>query len=91
MCYTKEKMVVKKNDGDWRTSDNSQGTATDNRAIEAQQTTSSDDYEKPSPQSQHKKSSKKARGQTGHKGHNMALDNPERIEHNLSATLCKLS
>lgn len=55
MCYTKEKMVVKKNDGDWRTSDNSQGTATDNRAIEAQQTTSSDDYEKPSPQSQHKK------------------------------------
>ena len=52
---------------------------------------SSDDYEKPSPQSQHTKSSKKARGQTGHKGHNMALDNPECIEHNLSATLCKLS
>ena len=41
---------------------------------------SSDGYEKPSPKSQRKKSGKKAGGQTGHKGHHMALEHPDRIE-----------
>ena len=41
---------------------------------------SSDGYEKPSPKSQRKKSGRKAGGQTGHKGHHMMLDNPDRVE-----------
>ena len=42
---------------------------------------STDGYEKPSPKSQRKKSGKKAGGQNGHKGHNMTLGKPDRIEH----------
>ena len=38
---------------------------------------SSDGYEKPAPKSLRKKSGKKAGGQKGHKGHHMALDNPD--------------
>ncbi len=41
---------------------------------------SSDGYEKPAPKSLHKKSCKKAGGQKGHKGHHIALDNPDRVE-----------
>ena len=41
---------------------------------------SSDGYEKPAPKSLRKKSGKKAGGQKGHKGHHMALDNPDRVE-----------
>ena len=41
---------------------------------------SSDGYEKPAPKSQRKMSGKKAGGQTGHKGHHMMLDAPDRIE-----------
>lgn len=41
---------------------------------------STDGYEKPSPKSQRKKSGKKAGGQDGHKGHNMVLEHPDRIE-----------
>lgn len=41
---------------------------------------SSDGYKKPSPKSQRKNSGRKAGGQTGHKGHHMMLDNPDRVE-----------
>ena len=41
---------------------------------------STDGYEKPAPKSLRKKSGKKAGGQTGHKGHSIVLDKPDRIE-----------
>ena len=41
---------------------------------------STDGYEKPSPKSQRKKSSKKAGGQIGHKGHHIDLGKPDRVE-----------
>lgn len=41
---------------------------------------STDRYEKPSRKSQRKKS-EKAGGQIGHKGHNMTLGKPDRIEY----------
>ncbi len=41
---------------------------------------SSDGYEKPSPKSQRKSSSRKAGGQKGHKGHHIVLENPDRVE-----------
>lgn len=41
---------------------------------------STDGYEKPAPKSLRKKSGKKAGGQTGHKGHRIVLDKPDRIE-----------
>ncbi len=41
---------------------------------------SSDGYEKPSPKSQRKSSGRKAGGQKGHKGHHIALENPDRVE-----------
>ena len=41
---------------------------------------STDGYEKPAPKRQRKKSGKKAGGQTGHKGHHMALDSYDRTE-----------
>ena len=41
---------------------------------------STDGYEKPAPKSLRKKSGKKSGGQTGHKGHSIVLDKPDRIE-----------
>lgn len=41
---------------------------------------STDGYEKPSPKSQRKKSSKKAGDQIGHKGHHIDLGKPDRVE-----------
>ena len=41
---------------------------------------STDGYEKPAPKSLRKKSGKKVCGQTGHKGHSIVLDKPDRIE-----------
>ncbi len=41
---------------------------------------SSDGYEKPSPKSQRKKSSKKPGAQAGHKGHNMTLGQPDQVK-----------
>lgn len=41
---------------------------------------STDGYEKPTPKSLRRKSGKKAGGQTGHKGHNIVLNKPDRIK-----------
>ncbi len=41
---------------------------------------SSEGYEKPSPKSQRRSSGRKAGRQKGHKGHHIALGNPDRVE-----------
>ncbi len=51
---------------------------------------SSDGYEKPSPKSQRKSGGRKAGGQKGHKGHHIALENPDRVEKNIPGTMRKL-